>query len=179
MKLPLSSISRRIALSFGLVASLATQSTMLAQVANPILESISDGIVTLELQDYSRVPQSFGGGKGWARINHLKPDGMGRLFVNDLRGRMYLIGEGSADVYLDLKSEVGSNFDDSRGLGGGFTSFAFHPEFASNGKLYTAHSESVNGTADFTLFTGSVVAHGVVIEWTFDCLLYTSDAADE
>ncbi|MCH6259476.1 hypothetical protein MLD52_23170, partial [Puniceicoccaceae bacterium K14] len=107
-------------------------------------------------------------GQGWARINHLKPDGMGRLFVNDLRGYMYLVSEGESSLYLDLKATVGGFFTDTPGLGTGFTSFAFHPEFATNGKFYTSHAETPNAQEDFPLAdeSVSVALQGVITEWT-------------
>ena len=147
-------------------AILCSTTGVRAQVADPIPGVVPFGTITIELTEFARVPQSSGGGTGWSRINHLKPDGMGRLFVNDLRGGMYLVSEGNADLYLDLESEVGSSFRDSPGLGTGFTSFAFHPEFTTNGKIYTSHSEAAGtATADFPI-SGSTSLQGVLLEWT-------------
>ncbi|MAI23609.1 MAG: hypothetical protein CL828_06090 [Crocinitomicaceae bacterium] len=137
-----------------------------AQISDPIPGDVPFGTMRIELTEFAQIPASSGGGTGHARINHLKPDGTGRLFVNDLRGRMYLVSEGNADVYLDLEAEVGNAFRDSPGLGTGFTSFAFHPDFATNGVFYTAHAESGGtATADFPI-SGSTDLQGVITEWT-------------
>ena len=65
------------------------------------------------------------------RVNMLKPfgDGSGRLAVNDLRGPLYIVSEGSFSVERERAAEC-DTFGDERGLGVGFASFAFHPDFA-------------------------------------------------
>jgi glucose/arabinose dehydrogenase len=80
----------------------------------------------------------------WNRINYLGeiPDGSGRLFVPDLNGKLYTIKNGVPSVYLDVRAEVGPNFWDHDGIGSGFGFVAFHPDFATNGKFYTVHSEA-------------------------------------
>lgn len=154
---------KRVSLAISVVALWTSAQ---AQIADPIPGDVPFGTVRIELAVFAQIPASSGGGTGHARINHLKPDGTGRLFVNDLRGRMYLVSEGNADVYLDLEAEVGNAFRDSPGLGTGFTSFAFHPEFATNGVFYTAHAESGGtATADFPI-SGSTDLQGVISEWT-------------
>ena len=107
-----------------------------------------------------------------ARINHLKPmyDGQGTLAVNDLRGGFYIISDGEVSLYVDF-DDVFPGFIDSPGLGTGFTSFAFHPEFASNGIFYTSHSENPGtGQADFTnpVTNAPVALQGVITEWVAD-----------
>lgn len=137
-----------------------------AQLTDPVPGDVPFGTIRIDLTEFAQIPASSGGGTGHARINHLKPDGTGRLFVNDLRGRMYLVSEGNADLYLDLETQVGSDFRDTPGLGTGFTSFAFHPEFATNGKMYTSHAERAGAaTADFPV-SGNVALQGVLLEWT-------------
>ncbi len=154
---------KRVSLAISVVA---LWTSARAQIADPIPGDVPFGTIQIELSEFAQIPASSGGGTGHARINHLKPDGTGRLFVNDLRGRMYLVSEGNADLYLDLETQVGSDFRDNPGLGTGFTSFAFHPEFATNGKLYTSHAERAGaGTADFPI-SGSTDLQGVILEWT-------------
>lgn len=70
---------------------------------------------------------------------------------------------------LDLSSRLvslglfGVGYDER-----GFLGFTFHPDYQSNGKLYTYTSEPVNGPADFsTIELGQNADHqNVVIEWT-------------
>jgi len=156
-------------LTIGLAAWSVGFSTLLAQVSNPIPGVVPWSDITILLEYFSEIPASSGGFP-YARINHMKPagDGTGRLFANDLNGRIYLVAEGSSSLFLDLKGKT-SNFKSSPGLGTGFTSFTFHPEYGTNGKFYTSHSERAgSGTPDFDLpnTSDSVALQGVITEWT-------------
>ena len=140
-----------------------------AQVSDPVPESPTDSGITLLLEDFVTIPQSNGSAPR-ARINHLKPmyDGQGRLAVNDLRGKFWVITNGAVSEYTDFDA-VFPRFQDSPGLGTGFTSFAFHPEFATNGIFYTAHSETPSAEpVDFAnvIPAAGVNLHGVITEWT-------------
>ena len=88
------------------------------------------------------------------RINKLLvlPDGSNeRLFVHDLRGKLYEITNSRPHVYLDITTST-PNFIHVPGLGTGLGSFAFHPEFARNGLLYTTHTEPAKAAAaDFPI----------------------------
>lgn len=95
-------------------------------------------------------------------------DSANRLMVNDLNGPFYVLTNGQPSLYLDFDDEIPA-FVTSPGLGTGFTSFDFHPDFANNGKFYTAHSEaSGTATADFTGPVGNAPSalQGVITEWT-------------
>ena len=112
-----------------------------------------------------------------ARINLLghAGDGSGRLFVNDMRGKLWVIEAGvvQPQPFLDLATALGSAFD-TLGSQVGFSTFAFHPDFAVQGsagygKLYTSHSETpASGTADFSTSLPGVTHHSVVAEWSLD-----------
>lgn len=164
---------RTLLLAAGLLATFGLGTVLHGQFGDPIDDPIPGDVpmsqVVLLMEEYAQVPSSSGGTPK-ARINHLKPagDGSGRLFVNDLRGKMYLVSKGSTALYLDMEVEIAA-FKQSPGLGTGFTSFAFHPEFATNGKLYTAHSENPKtAPADFKMpnQADSVALDGVITEWT-------------
>jgi glucose/arabinose dehydrogenase len=107
-----------------------------------------------------------------ARINYLGeiPDGSGRRYVPDLNGRLYTLppSGGTPQVYLDVRARAGSNFFSGRGLGSGFGFVAFHPDFATNGRFYTTHSEAfgalTSATPDWT--QPNAVVHSVLTEWT-------------
>jgi hypothetical protein len=143
-------------------------STTWAQLADPLPEEIEMGSLVLELEDWVTIPASSGGTPR-ARISIFRALADGRIFVNDLRGRLYRIENRTPSVYLDLAARL-ANFMDAPGLGTGFHSFAFHPGFSSNGKLYTVHSEPWNAaTADFKGPTAPVESGGqqsVLTEWT-------------
>lgn len=111
----------------------------LSIVEDPVQDSVplSDVVVALELfaQIIATADKS-----PLARINKMDCSPDGRLFVVDLRGYLYQIIDAKAEIYLDLKMHQ-PNFVDQPGLGTGFGSFAFHPDFSNNGLFYTTHSE--------------------------------------
>jgi glucose/arabinose dehydrogenase len=95
-----------------------------------------------------------------------------RLFVVDQNGILWAIdpASGGKTVFLDVSSRLvtlgvcGPNTFDERGLLG----VAFHPGYASNGRLYTYTSEPTGGPPSFptTLPTGVAPDHqNVLAEW--------------
>lgn len=106
-----------------------------------------------------------------ARINFLgQIPGQNRLFIPDLNGRLYTepLGGGTPSVYLDVKAAIGANFFSGKGMGSGFGFVTFDPNFATNGRFYTTHSEAFDAltsrTPDWT--ESGAVVHSVVTEWT-------------
>jgi glucose/arabinose dehydrogenase len=89
------------------------------------------------------------------RLNMLKesPDGSGRHFVIDQRGYLYAISifGGVGTPYLDLHDHLEAFYSDNNAFGqDGFSAFAFHPEFATNGLFYGVASVTPeSGTPDF------------------------------
>jgi glucose/arabinose dehydrogenase len=64
-------------------------------------------------------------------------DGTGRVFVVEQRGRIQSISRnGTVQPYLDLEDRVGYLPNGERGL----LSVAFHPNFASNGRLFVDYT---------------------------------------
>lgn len=128
------------------------------------------------LKEVVQIPISGAGRERVARLNLLTHagDGSGRLFVNDMRGKLYVILNEKASVYMNLKNLVCPGFSDETSQQG-FSYFAFHPEFAKNGIFYTIHSEEKNNRIpDFpvtkTIFDskGKVIEsshHEVIREW--------------
>lgn len=137
---------------FFAVIAFATISS--AQITkNPITEPIEKSRLSVELAEVVKIPDSGSDNdeNKAARLNLLIPpsDGSGRLFVNDMRGKLYVIVDRTATVYMDVKSLVGKGFHDQSGQQG-FSYFVFHPEFAQNGIFYTVTSEDKDtGTPDF------------------------------
>ncbi|MBC9868998.1 MAG: cytochrome C [Opitutae bacterium] len=137
-------------------------------IADPVPGTPSISGITLQIEEFVQIPGSSRSAPR-ARINHLKPmrDGRGRVMVNDLRGPFYVIDDGAVSLYMDFEDEF-PRFTISPGLGTGFTSFAFHPDFANNGTFYTAHSEGAgSGQANFTgpVRSAPVALQGVIVEW--------------
>ncbi len=142
-----------------------------AQIADPVPGEAASSGITLQIEEFVQIPSSSGSAPR-ARINHLKPmrDGQGRVMVNDLNGPFYVIANGEVGHYMNFREEF-PRLATSPGLGTGFTSFAFHPGFADNGRFYTAHSERAgSGQADFTgPVSGAPIAlQGVIMEWIAD-----------
>ena len=95
-----------------------------------------------------------------------------RLYVVEQTGQIWAVNlaTGAKTPFLDVSSRLvplgvfGPNTFDERGLLG----LAFHPQYASNGKLYTYTSEPNAGAPTFatTLPAGSAADHqNVVAEW--------------
>jgi glucose/arabinose dehydrogenase/mono/diheme cytochrome c family protein len=124
----------------------------------------------IELEDVIRIP----------RLSYSTPDlgivtlrphpaGDGRLFVSDQGGILYLIKDGKADVYMDLREQV-KDFNIGPGIATGLGSFDFHPDFLNNGLLYLTHAEKFHGQrADYSV-SDSVRSEvqWVLSEWKVD-----------
>ena len=110
-------------------------------IDDPVPDPIVKSGLSVKIVDFVQVPASSSS-LPLARINLLyhSRDNTGALFVNDLRGKLYVIDSGIVTTYLDLAS-LHPNFVDTPGKGTGFGCFAFHPDFATNGIFYTVHSE--------------------------------------
>jgi glucose/arabinose dehydrogenase len=137
-----------------LLVILVFSSISSAQITkNPIPEQIQKSNLSVGLKEIVKIPDS-GSDKDEnkaARLNLLIParDDSGRLFVNDMRGKLYVIINRATTVYMDVKTLVSKGFHD-QSVQQGFSYFAFHPEFAKNGIFYTVTSEDKDtGTPDF------------------------------
>jgi glucose/arabinose dehydrogenase len=159
---------RRIGILLGLLLTFGGGLAIGQGVEVDAGEILASGL-TLELEEWVRLPRMEGGGGGHARLSAMRGLPDGRLFVNDQRGRIYRVQRGVAEAYFTIRGRVGA-FVDQPGLGTGLHSFAFHPEFLTNGKLYTVHSENWNsGQADMRGPVAPLASGGqmsVLMEWT-------------
>lgn len=138
----------------------------IAELTDPIPQGIEQSDLVVEVEYVTEIPASAK--KGFkTRITKLDyVPGTQRLFMVDLRGKLYELENGTPKVYMDM-AELKPKFIDKPGLATGFGSFAFHPEFLKNGLLYTSHTEPA-GTrkADFHYAdTIPVALQWVVCEW--------------
>jgi len=140
-------------------------------IINPIPERVSASGISLVLEKMTTIPPSAEN-PPLARINKFSAvEGSWgeRLFIHDLRGKLYEINNTQPNVYLDIAEQFGS-FIHTPGWGTGFGSFAFHPEFEKNGLFYTTHTDSVGtAPADFTYPDSiRVKLQWVLMEWKAD-----------
>ncbi|MEM9722722.1 MAG: PQQ-dependent sugar dehydrogenase, partial [Bacteroidota bacterium] len=133
---------------------------------NPISQKIDTSHLTLVLAEQFKVPPSSDV-PPFTRINKMSPIPGGRMFLHDLRGKLFEIKEeNQLSEYVDL-SVVLPHFIDNPGKGSGLGSWAFHPEFEENGLFYTTHTEpKQTAPADFPLPEGTrVTLQSVLLEW--------------
>ncbi|MGN9778239.1 PQQ-dependent sugar dehydrogenase [Micromonospora sp. H33] len=174
---------RGSALTAGLTAATLVLSTLVAGPAgaaepidDPVVEMPVQSRLGLVLSEYASFPQSFPNPAPvdqrlmrTARINTIMelPDGSGRRAVPDLNGKLYLVKDGAPHVYLDVAATFAPQFFSGRGLGQGFGYVAFHPEFGSNGRFYTIHTEQASlATRTPDHAQANSIFHGVINEWT-------------
>ncbi len=162
-------MTRRRARLAARLASFAVASWVAAPVgAGALSGPVLDTGVRAALVDLVQLPASAGSGPR-ARINglHEAPDGSGRLFANDLRGKLYAIDAAGVHTYLDLAA-LRPALKTSPGLATGFVSLAFHPAFATSGRFYTVHTEFAGGvpTTHGPALPAPIAHHSVLTEWT-------------
>jgi glucose/arabinose dehydrogenase len=132
-------------------------------VQDPIPGGIRFSGLVVGMRLVTQFPRSTDSGRTpLARITKMDFEpGTGRDFVVDLRGRLYRMDKGVPAVYMDM-AVLRPNFIHEPRVATGFGSFAFHPDFARNGLLYTSHSEHAgSGRADF----GYADSIGVALQW--------------
>ena len=148
-----------------LITGILLVSVSMAYAAAGLLADViqqSDKTIKLELLASGLTAPNFG---------TTAPGDEGRLFVSDQDGTLWAIELASGDksVFADLSGLLvplgafGPGTFDERG----FLGLAFHPDYASNGLLYTLTSEPAAGQADFsTMPAGSTPNHQAVVrEW--------------
>ncbi len=158
----------------------------------------------LAIEDYASAPISSmttaayppatNYGNYLGRLNFLRsepanaPRTSERFFVNDLNRNLYVLTKSNKTftIYINFE-EVYPKFVNYPGYSGGIVTFAFDPDYASNGKFYTIHTENparsgsavpTNGSlhgfnvTGYTLTpavnppAGTVVREAVLVEWT-------------
>jgi hypothetical protein len=169
----------------GFVTSFTPGSSNPAITGNGYAPSIQSPGLSVDVVDVATIPQSVDPNSGSlkpARTNYtlFAPGDASRLFVNDMRGKLWIIQDGTllSTPFLDIPSVRGGNWiDDSSSINSerGFSTFAFHPDFNDKNKpgyhrVYTVHTESPASAArgDFGSPSGTTVHYDVLSEWTVD-----------
>lgn len=154
-----------------------TTATAAGPGAPPIPPAPTPSTLGLVLEEYAQLPKSDPTPAPTDarlmrhnRINYIGevPDGSGRLYVPDLNGPLYLLRDGEETRYLDVKAQF-PDFFSGRGMGSGFGFVTFHPEFATNGKFYTVHTEDRDAIATKPPTypnQPNAFVQSVVTEWT-------------
>jgi glucose/arabinose dehydrogenase/cytochrome c551/c552 len=137
-------------------------------VKDPIPTKIAKAGLTLKLEEWLTAPKTSSKNP-LTRINQtfvLKGTTGNRLFMLDMRGKLYEIKDGQFNIVMELPASK-PNFIAEPGLASGWGSFAFHPEFSKNGLLYTTHTEKKGSApADYAYADSIPVAlQWVVTEW--------------
>ncbi|HRP55462.1 PQQ-dependent sugar dehydrogenase [Agriterribacter sp.] len=137
-------------------------------LADPIPERIIFSGLVVNLTQITQFPAtSVEGKKPLARITKLDFEpATGSLFVNDLNGKLYKIKDGKPVLYMDI-IRLKPKFIHQPGLGTGLGSFAFHPNFVTNGLFYTTHTEPPRTAKAEFGFDDSIKAtvQWVLTEW--------------
>jgi glucose/arabinose dehydrogenase/mono/diheme cytochrome c family protein len=139
-----------------------------APVKDPMPTKIAKGGLTLKLEEWATAPTTSTKNP-LTRINQtfvLKGPNGNRLFMLDLRGKLYEVKNKQFNVVMDMAKEK-PKFIDDPGLATGWGSYAFHPDFYKNGLLYTTHTEKKNSApADFAYPDSIPVAlQWIITEW--------------
>ena len=144
---------------------------------NPIPDPVEKLGLAVEIRDFARLPQTLGSlpaeqdvnPPGYARVSFVVDAPDGRRFVNDQRGFIYILDGAEPELYLDFRPSFPYTLYNR--LESGLIGFAFHPEFAENGLLYTVHVEHVRDNParpDFIppgFGPSDVTHHNVITEW--------------
>lgn len=138
---------------------------------NPIPDKIPTSDLTLVIEEWLTIPPSSDSDP-LARINKMlafKTEAGERMFIADLRGKLYEILNDTVRVYFDFNEEE-ENFIDSPGWGSGLGSFDFHPDFEANGLFYTTHTEPAKSAqANFAIPDSVRIRfQAVLTEWKTD-----------
>ncbi len=162
----------------GLLPAAYAQTAAEPITENPLPEAITKQGLEVEIRDLARLPKSLGllppaddtNPAGWARVSFVQDLPDGRRFSNDQRGFIWIVEDGAARaLYLDSREAFPYALYNR--LESGLIGFEFHPEFASNGLLYTVHVEHVDGNPHEPDFIppgfgpDDVTHHNVITEW--------------
>ena len=154
--------------TFPSVSVLATNPALGDTLSDPIPTKIPMSDITLRLEYVATAPPTADK-PPVARINKMRvmPGKSKRLFLQELRGTLYELKQGTLIPYLTIR-DYQQHFIDQPGHGTGFGSLAFHPDFERNGLFYTTHTEDpkTSPPADFHFEpTIPVKVRWVLTEW--------------
>jgi glucose/arabinose dehydrogenase/mono/diheme cytochrome c family protein len=137
---------------------------------DPIQPKIMKSNLVLQLEEVMTAPASASEVPK-ARINQMTvlKGQKERVFLEDLRGKLYQFRHDTLKDVMDI-SQLRPAFIHTPGHATGFGSYAFHPEYETNGLLYTTHTEKAGSAlADFRYHDSIRVAlQWVLTEWKIE-----------
>jgi mono/diheme cytochrome c family protein len=115
------------------------------QPVTRLIPPVAKSNLVIELEDYVQIPTVAGHppDKGIATLRS-SPVNDSAFFVSDQMGLIYRVQDRSPQVFLDIRQFL-PQFVFAPGIGTGLGSFAFHPDFPTNGLFYTTHAEAFPG----------------------------------
>jgi len=156
-----------IALAWSLIMAMVATDAVAQGVTYPTGPTIAKDGTTILLENYANAPHSsrtlttyppaLNRNDQLSRINFMRAEptnapGFGsRFFVCDLNRNLYIVPKANPlatntwIAYLNLE-QIFPRFDNDPGFAGGQTTFAFDPEYATNGIFYTVHMETTAAT---------------------------------
>ncbi len=161
----------------------AAQLGSLLNAGNPLNATVPTTSYTVDLVDVIRIPNSSGSTRPRLDAMTYAPDGSGKLFVTDQRGRVYSFRPGDVTPQLVLSPNMLPSFLDGNETG--LQGVALHPDFGNVGtagfrKMYVSWSSSATtGSANTPTFAYNKSAahhHSVLTEFTLNAN-GTADAA--
>ena len=138
----------------------------------PVPLRAQDGEIRVSVREFAVVPDA--GGQPARMMLLLDEPGSRRLFVSDMRGKLYSVSYDGRTVteYLDMTAAPWSVPVQAGGRETGFQSFAFHPQFnrpgtPGHGRFYTwTDVRDTVPTPDFTPGGGQNTHDIVLLEWS-------------
>lgn len=112
-----------------------------------LLPPVEKTDLVIELEDVVEIPRVTGR-TPYQALTLVRPDPRedGALLVLDLMGLIHRVApDRTLSVFLDVRG-LFPELVTAPGVATGFGSFALHPEFPSNGIVYTSHSERFRGS---------------------------------
>lgn len=106
-----------------------------------LIPPVEKSSLVIELEEWTQIPLAPNRrpDKGIATLRS-SPRKDGAVFISDQMGVIYRVMDRKVAVFLDIRGQFPA-FVFEPGIATGLGSFAFHPDFLSNGLFYTTHAE--------------------------------------
>lgn len=163
-----------VVLVIGLLAVLAPSAGGAQQGGgfNPVEAPVVDQQLEVHVAPFVVLPNRDNGEE--TRVIAITSFGDRVFAVTDFEGRIFEITGGTAALWFDVSAALfaatGRRIDEDPGGQDGLRSLAFHPDFATNGKIYTTQMEERTGDTSGFHYLSDVpnptTADGVLTEWT-------------